>query len=107
MQKRWLSTLDKNFNPRTRVECDILTIMAVYDSNDFNPRTRVECDSSPRMMAVKYCNFNPRTRVECDTMQDAPEYIYILFQSTHSCRVRLQWALRKFHMLDISIHALV
>ena len=36
----------RNFNPRTRVECDVGIILIVADRKNFNPRTRVECDLS-------------------------------------------------------------
>jgi len=41
------SSIDADFNPRTRVGCDGTgNSIAFKASNDFNPRTRVGCDTS-------------------------------------------------------------
>ena len=60
-----------------------------YVSDDFNPRTRVECDAAPGPQSWTDSYFNPRTRVECDLDAFGIKYDPRLFQSTHSCRVRL------------------
>ena len=84
------TTVDKNFNPRTRVGCDhveavptpeiIISIHAPAWGatrkkshcsrlrQDFNPRTRVGCDDGGEPLGVAFRNFNPRTRVGCDLL---------------------------------------
>ena len=57
----------------------------------FNPRTRVECDRMPDHSSRYVAYFNPRTRVECDAVPDRKTLARIAFQSTHSCRVRLEY----------------
>ena len=106
-----LAMLQSYFNPRTRVECDLkalckafatvaISIHALVQSATscfrrirlrflyFNPRTRVECDSLflHQMIGMDY--FNPRTRVECDSEFIKINTEELVFQSTHSCRVR-------------------
>ena len=79
------------FNPRTRVECDVICSISslrwtIFQSTHscrvrrfsresvdgidyFNPRTRVECDLLFQILNSDYKYFNPRTRVECDERQ--------------------------------------
>ena len=61
----------RNFNPRTRVECDRTKEEPGYYLVDFNPRTRVECDHALCRAVIRDGYFNPRTRVECDMLQYA------------------------------------
>ena len=76
------------FNPRTRVECDRVSEGSTNGHADFNPRTRVECDKNRRKQLCYRPYFNPRTRVECDDIDLTIQASLMLFQSTHSCRVR-------------------
>ena len=78
----------RDFNPRTRVRCDIPSSLATSSCSDFNPRTRVGCDEySSHSDTSSEHNFNPRTRVGCDS-----NLCYTIrfwpFQSTHPCGVR-------------------
>ena len=52
-------------------------------------------------------DFNPRTRVECDKPISARSRLTTIFQSTHSCRVRLTKEVWLLSVMIISIHALV
>ena len=118
-----------HFNPRTRVECDGFQMGLRCRATYFNPRTRVECDFDRRCSPFLFGNFNPRTRVECDNGTNAGLFYWNLFQSTHSCRVRLIRSIdsglplgfqsthscrvrlpetrKAVHKFKISIHALV
>ena len=80
--------IHSNFNPRTRVECDLRESVVQIQKRNFNPRTRVECDSEWATDGGRSQYFNPRTRVECDTINRMCWDMHTRFQSTHSCRVR-------------------
>ncbi|WP_187375185.1 hypothetical protein [Paenibacillus antibioticophila] len=57
----------KNFNPRTRMGCDLSSAALSAPGGDFNPRTRMGCDQSGERLYVIYPDdFNPRTRMGCD-----------------------------------------
>ena len=57
----------KNFNPRTRMGCDLTLCIFLIAINDFNPRTRMGCDSRYCHLNIAFClYFNPRTRMGCD-----------------------------------------
>ena len=43
-----------NFNPRTRVECDLIFVMIYIYKKHFNPRTRVECDDEVTLTPAEY-----------------------------------------------------
>ena len=59
------------FNPRTRVECDMVRDMKQEGVTEyFNPRTRVECDLTTKKRQKQITYFNPRTRVECDASEE-------------------------------------
>ncbi len=99
-----------NFNPRTRVGCDLFVCCNVDVYVDFNPRTRVGCDDvlqaacivhpifqsthPRRVRQVPYTwplaqlYFNPRTRVGCDILDEYGPLRVLVFQSTHPRRVR-------------------
>ena len=63
---------DKDFNPRTRVGCDAFAGGCRLAKQDFNPRTRVGCDGGDWTIIERLpLNFNPRTRVGCDEIKEA------------------------------------
>ena len=72
---------------------------------DFNPRTRVGCDVG--LLAVIGINsyFNPRTRVGCDVITPARLICSFEFQSTHPRGVRPLPPLHATYRIPISIHA--
>ena len=61
-----------DFNPRTRVGCDLSDSVVLLDECHFNPRTRVGCDYRKRNREKQDGNFNPRTRVGCDAFYNGP-----------------------------------
>ena len=119
----------QGFNPRTRVGCDTLSVMAAAVSTErFNPRTRVGCDCAPAGRAsgaVRFqsthprgvrrnpahrrslpCSgFNPRTRVGCDLLLLLSRATCLLFQSTHPRGVRRGHTKEEGSALPVSIHA--
>ena len=116
-----------NFNPRTHVGCDVLSISASASSPYFNPRTLVGCDSSARTSSRRGRYFNPRTHVGCDTeawrwrsfRRDFNPRTHVgcdskmpysdgrtgRFQSTHPRGVRRGDGERSRPVVNISIHA--
>ena len=106
---------DHDFNPRTRVGCDLGASGWSWSDTYFNPRTRVGCDTCTMIVGDRGTDFNPRTRVGCDlppervyqamvrisihapawgaTRKGKPIMNVFVFQSTHPRGVRL---LRKF-----------
>ena len=107
------SSRNRSFNPRTRAGCDChsvsfswigasLSIHAPVQGATglpmrkcsrkptFNPRTRAGCDDAvqPDLSRAGRA-FNPRTRAGCDKNNHQPAGRWLLFQSTHPCRVRL------------------
>ena len=107
-----------DFNPRTRVGCDLTIPGWLNEQADFNPRTRVGCDLKLSVAILIFQisipatvwgatrrrlhfppvrkNFNPRTRVGCDEI--AEDFVRNLpqFQSTHPRGVR---PLKRFKMI--------
>ena len=59
-------TPQRDFNPRTHVECDPLELSGSKGSLYFNPRTHVGCDKAFLRRGSRPFNFNPRTHVGCD-----------------------------------------
>ena len=57
---------DLRFNPRPRVEGDLLEICVLRYAPSFNPRPRVEGDALPSSRICLAAGFNPRPRVEGD-----------------------------------------
>ena len=110
--------INKGFNSRTRVGCDLqlqhvkvcahefqfthpcrMRRQAIIDrirSNSFNSRTRVGCDSVPIMVDNKDVSFNSRTRVGCDRNFFPLIMFANQFQFTHPCRMRLFLPLHLF-----------
>ena len=54
----------------------------------FNPRTREECDNLSILALCHLGYFNPRTREECDYICGSTIFVKYEFQSTHSRGVR-------------------
>ena len=78
----------QDFNPRTRVGCDINGFRQAQSPINFNPRTRVGCDILMSWWKSASNDFNPRTRVGCDKgiLNGIKEGF--AFQSTHPRGVR-------------------
>ena len=58
------------------------------DRADFNPRTRMGCDIVVFFHIRQIRHFNPRTRMGCDTTTHMCGIIKTIFQSTHPHGVR-------------------
>ena len=57
------------------------------------------------LLLTGQANFNPRTRAGCDIQQDVESWVFLRFQSTHPCRVRLSSISSADQSFSISIHA--
>ena len=118
-----------DFNPRTRVGCDLADISATAISSRFQSthpggvrpakiahhKTYLTFQSThpggvrpapaPRSCPQRLTYFNPRTRVGCDRLLDRRLVKLALFQSTHPGGVRLIDPQQLTEPLEISIHA--
>ena len=80
-------------------------ISKIYIYQDFNPRTRVGCDILDSGWPVAFDNFNPRTRVGCDKPPLRKLSAWHSFQSTHPRGVRQKRGAGSVYKRYISIHA--
>ena len=117
-----------NFNPRTRVGCDVNRQLKFDHTNTISIHApawgatkRAIAPSSPfsisihapawgaTAISVPHCfykdNFNPRTRVGCDGGIALRLVAAVRFQSTHPRGVRLSVAGKRAGLQGISIHA--
>jgi len=70
--------------------------------HDFNPRTRMGCDLTSKATPRASQNFNPRTRMGCDAPANGPYPLSAIFQSTHPHGVRLSSADHDLHVRDFN-----
>ena len=95
-----------NFNPRTHKECDTWSPAVEDATTGFQSTPHKECDLSLFAFVARRTYFNPRTHKECDAKMHPHDYCNVLFQSTHSQRVRLLLPFAIVFITSISIHAL-
>ena len=75
------------FNPRTHEECDYVRHSTRYRKGCFNPRTHEECDFKLGK-TCKVCRVSIHALTKSATIRPAMLFVSLLFQSTHSRRVR-------------------
>ena len=92
------------FNPRIRVGCDLLSLVALGVYNHFNPRIRVGCDVFNSKISATISYFNPRIRVGCDVphVESIRSNVHFNPRIRVGCD-RIEW--KFFYQRFISIHA--
>ena len=76
------STLDNDFNPRSRKGSDVAPLNKRNGGNDFNPRSRKGSDSRHRELVIGGTYFNPRSRKGSDDIMAIEDATERQFQST-------------------------
>ena len=94
-----------NFNPRTRMGCDIICDLDI-DFQSISIHAPVWGATTAILAPIRYMDyFNPRTRMGCDESNMKQLSEARVFQSTHPYGVRLFSCHNSREMYFISIHA--